>query len=48
MDTFLCKLDGTFDKGRLGANAILGISMAFARAGAAAAVSLNVYSRLMN
>ena len=38
IDTFMCKLDGSDDKGRLGANAILGISMAVARAGAAAKV----------
>lgn len=36
IDAFLCKLDGSKDKSRLGANAILGISMAVARAGAAA------------
>lgn len=38
IDAFLCELDGTKGKKRLGANAILGISMACARAGAAAAV----------
>lgn len=32
LDTFLCELDGTKNKSRLGANAILGISIAFARA----------------
>jgi len=32
LDAFLCELDGTKNKGRLGANAILGISIAFARA----------------
>lgn len=32
LDTFLCELDGTPNKGRLGANAILGVSIAFARA----------------
>lgn len=32
LDTFLIKLDGTKNKSRLGANAILGISMAFAKA----------------
>jgi enolase len=31
LDTFLIKLDGTEKKSRLGANAILGVSMAFAR-----------------
>jgi len=34
LDTFLIKLDGTEKKSRLGANAILGVSMAFARASA--------------
>jgi len=38
LDKFLIELDGTENKGRLGANAILGVSMAFARA---AAVSQN-------
>lgn len=37
LDEFLMKLDGTKNKGKLGANAILGISMAFARASAASA-----------
>ena len=32
LDTFLCALDGTPQKSRLGANAILGVSIAFARA----------------
>ncbi len=32
LDTFLIDLDGTKNKARLGANAILGVSMAFARA----------------
>jgi enolase len=32
LDTAMIELDGTENKGRLGANAILGISMAFARA----------------
>lgn len=35
IDRFMCNLDGSEDKGRLGANAILGISMAATRAGAA-------------
>ncbi len=35
IDEFLIKLDGTPNKGKLGANAILGISMACARAAAA-------------
>lgn len=38
IDSFMKQLDGTADKSRLGANAILGISMACARAGAAAKV----------
>ena len=38
IDQFLQDLDGTPNKARLGANAILGVSMACARAGAAAAV----------
>jgi enolase len=37
VDTFMIGLDGTPNKGRIGANAILGVSMALARAGAAAA-----------
>jgi len=37
LDETLIALDGTPDKGRLGANAIVGVSMAAARAGAAAA-----------
>jgi enolase len=37
LDTLLCELDGTPDKSRLGANAILGVSLAAARAAAAAA-----------
>jgi enolase len=36
VDTFLIDLDGTPNKGRLGANALLGVSMALARANAAA------------
>jgi len=32
LDNLLCELDGTPDKGVLGANAILGVSLAFARA----------------
>jgi enolase len=35
LDRFLCELDGTDGKARLGANAILGVSMAFSRALAA-------------
>ncbi len=37
IDTFLISLDGTANKGRLGANALLGVSIALARANAAAA-----------
>ena len=37
VDRFLIDLDGTPNKGRLGANAILGVSMALARAAATAA-----------
>ena len=36
IDGFMIELDGTSNKGRLGANAILGVSMALARASAAA------------
>lgn len=35
IDAFLNKLDGTPNKGKLGANAILGVSLAIAKAGAA-------------
>ena len=34
LDTELCQLDGSANKGKLGANAILGVSLAVARAGA--------------
>jgi len=37
LDAYLCELDGTENKGYLGANAILGISMAAARASAESA-----------
>ena len=37
IDTQMIQLDGTENKGRLGANALLGVSMALARAAAAAA-----------
>lgn len=40
IDNMMIKLDGTSDKRRLGANAILAVSMACARACAAAQVSL--------
>lgn len=39
IDRFMRSLDGTPDKSKLGANAILGVSMACARAGAAASVT---------
>ena len=45
VDTTLCGLDGTTNKERLGANAILGVSMATARA-AAAAVGLPLFKYL--
>ena len=35
IDDFLIKLDGSANKGKLGANAILGVSIAVAEAGAA-------------
>jgi enolase len=35
MDTLLINLDGTPNKSKLGANAILGVSLAISRAGAA-------------
>ena len=35
VDAFLIALDGTANKGKLGANAILGVSLAVAKAGAA-------------
>lgn len=37
LDALLCELDGTDDKGNLGANAILGVSLAVAKAAAAQA-----------
>ncbi len=45
IDRTLIELDGTFDKSRLGANAILGASMAVAKA-AAEAASLPLYAYL--
>ena len=42
IDDALCDLDGTTNKGRVGANAILGVSLAVAKA-AAEAVSLPLY-----
>jgi enolase len=38
VDEFLIQLDGTANKTKLGANAILGVSLAVAKAGAAAKV----------
>lgn len=46
IDEFMVKLDGTGDKGGLGANAILGVSMACARAGAAGRVCFDIYVEL--
>ena len=45
IDTLLCELDGTANKARLGANAILGVSLATARA-AAEAQKLPLYRYL--
>jgi len=45
IDRVMCELDGTENKGRLGANAILGVSMAVARA-AADQVGLPLYRYL--
>jgi enolase len=46
LDRFLCELDGTPDKSRLGANAILGVSVAAARAAATCAgLPLHEYVR---
>lgn len=45
LDAALIELDGTPDKGRLGANAVLGVSLAAARA-AAAAAQQPLYSHL--
>ena len=42
IDQLLCQLDGTPNKGNLGANAILGVSLAIAR-GSAAALDLPLY-----
>jgi enolase len=42
LDAFLCQLDGTPNKAKLGANAILGVSLAVAKA-AAASVDLPLY-----
>ncbi|MBR3296208.1 MAG: phosphopyruvate hydratase [Firmicutes bacterium] len=45
LDALLCELDGTENKGKLGANAILGVSMAVARA-AAESLGLPLYQYL--
>jgi len=45
IDEFMCGLDGTSNKGNLGANAILGVSLAVAKA-AAAALGLPLYRYL--
>ena len=45
LDELLCELDGTPNKGRLGANAILGVSLAVAKA-AAADAGLPLYRHL--
>jgi enolase len=45
LDTLLCELDGTDNKGNLGANAILGVSMAAAKA-AAQSCGLPLYAYL--
>ncbi|MBL7214094.1 MAG: phosphopyruvate hydratase [Phycisphaerae bacterium] len=42
LDAFMCKLDGTANKSKLGANAILGVSLAVAKA-AAASLDLPLY-----
>ncbi len=42
LDSFLCQLDGTHNKAKLGANAILGVSLAAARA-AASSCQLPLY-----
>ena len=45
LDHLLCELDGTPDKGRLGANAILGVALAVAKA-AAAALGIPLYQHI--
>jgi len=42
INRFMCDLDGTPNKGWLGANAVLGVGMACARAGAAEMVRYSV------
>lgn len=48
VDEFLIKLDGTPNKGNLGANAILGVSLAVAKAAAAEKVSVISSSKEAN
>ena len=43
IDDFLIKLDGTDNKGSLGANAILGVSIAVAEAGAGEKVRVHLF-----
>lgn len=47
LDHYLCELDGTENKSKLGANAILGVSLAFARA-AADEAGIELYEYLGN
>jgi len=47
VDSFLLKLDGTPNKGKLGANAILGVSLAVCRA-AAAHLGIPLYQHIAN
>ena len=46
VDEFLIKLDGTPNKGKLGANAILGVSLAVAKAAAAEKVTKNTHTMI--
>jgi hypothetical protein len=46
IDDLLIKLDGTDNKGKLGANAILGVSMAVSQAGAADKASRELFKRV--
>ena len=48
VDEFLINLDGTPNKGKLGANAILGVSLAVAKAAAAEKVPRNIVSITSN
>ncbi|XP_068202159.1 enolase isoform X1 [Palaemon carinicauda] len=47
IDDFMCKLDGTENKSRFGANAILGVSLAVCKAGAAE-LSIPLYRHIAN